>query len=139
MLLTHVFVGVLEAALTGAILTTVVRWRPDLVRGLSAGARPSYPSAAIVGVLGVAVGVAGFLSPFASALPDGLEHAAERLGFAGRASATWTAPFPDYVLPVLESSGLATAAAGIAGTLVTAMLAWFISRGLRTSRHASHE
>ncbi len=36
----HVPIALLEAALTGAILATVLRWRPDLVRGLQAGARP---------------------------------------------------------------------------------------------------
>jgi cobalt/nickel transport system permease protein len=139
MLLTHVFVGVLEAALTGAIVTTVVRWRPDLVRGLSASARPQYPAAAILGALGLALAVAAFVSPFASALPDGLEHTAAQLGFAGRATAYAPSPFPDYAMPLLRSSGIATAMAGIVGTLVTAALAWVISRGLRSSRPVSHE
>ncbi len=139
MLLTHVLVGILEAALTGAVVTTVVRWRPDLVRGVTSSTGPAYPAAALLGALGVALMIAAFLSPFASALPDGLEHTAERLGFAGRATTVGTAPFPDYVIPLVRSSGIATALAGVVGTLVTAGLAWFISRGLRTSRPVSHE
>ena len=41
MLVTHTAIGVLEAALTGAILVTLLRWRPDLVAGASGAARPS--------------------------------------------------------------------------------------------------
>jgi cobalt/nickel transport system permease protein len=139
MLFTHVFVGVLEAALTGAIITTVVRWRPDLVRGRSTSVGLTYPTAALFGAFGLALAVAAFVSPFASSLPDGLEHTAARLGFAGRATASGAASLPDYVVPMLRSSGVAAALAGAVGTLVTAALAWFISRGLRTSRPVSHE
>jgi cobalt/nickel transport system permease protein len=139
MLVTHVFIGLLEAALTGAVLVTLVRWRPDLVRGVSTGRRSAHPAAAAVGVLGLAVVVAALISPFASSLPDGLEHAAETLGFADRATAPWAAPFPDYVLPLVNSAGVATAAAGIVGTCAAALIGWAISRGLRTARQDAHE
>ena len=106
LLVSHVAIGLLEAALTGAVLATVVRWRPDLVRGVS-GERSAASGLAVAGGLfGVAIAVAAFLSPFASALPDGLDHAAESLGFAGRATASWPAPFPDYAVPFLSSPAL---------------------------------
>jgi len=38
MLVTHVAIGLLEAALTGAVLVTLLRWRPDLVAGLTLAA-----------------------------------------------------------------------------------------------------
>jgi cobalt/nickel transport system permease protein len=139
MLVTHVAIGLLEAALTGAILVTVVRWRPDLLRGVSAEGRVGNPVALVGGVLGVALGIAAFLSPFASSLPDGLEHAASRLGFATHAKEAWSAPIPDYVLPFISSARIATAAAGAIGTLAVAIIAWAISRGLRTSTHAAHQ
>ena len=44
MLTFHVPIALVEAALTGAILATVVRWRPDIVRGLQgvrSGAAPA--------------------------------------------------------------------------------------------------
>jgi len=52
----------------------------------------------------------------ASSLPDGLEHVAESLGFAGRASqgAAWS-PFADYEAAFVEGSWLAQVTAGIAG------------------------
>jgi cobalt/nickel transport system permease protein len=137
MLVTHVAIGLLEAGLTGAVLATVVRWRPDLLRGLSG--EPAAAGAALAGgLVGVGIAVAAFLSPFASALPDGLEHAAERLGFATRATASWPAPFPGYSLPFLTSPAMATAAAGIAGTILAALVAWGVSRGVRQPGHDAH-
>jgi cobalt/nickel transport system permease protein len=137
MLVTHVAIGLLEAGLTGAVLATVVRWRPDLLRGLS-GEPAAAGTALAGGLLGVGIAGAAFLSPFASALPDGLEHAAERLGFATRASASWPAPFPDYSLPFLTSPALATAAASIFGTILAALVAWGVSRGVRQPGHDAH-
>ncbi len=139
MLGTHALIGVLEAALTGAVLATVLRWRPDLVRGLSSSGGGAGAVATSAGVLGLALAVAGFAAPFASGLPDGLEHAAERLGFGERAAAGWQAPFPDYVLPAVESAGLATALAGVAGVLAAAVMAWALGRSLRTVRGATHD
>ncbi len=138
LLVSHVAIGLLEAALTGAVLATVVRWRPDLVRGVS-GERSAASGLAVAGGLfGVAIAVAAFLSPFASALPDGLDHAAESLGFAGRAAASWPAPFPDYAVPFLSSPAIATATAGLAGTLLAAVVAWGVSRGVRPAGHDTH-
>src|SRR5512143_780697 len=99
MLSLHVPIALLEAALTGAILGTVLRWRPDLVRGLQATGLSPSRSAPVLGALVVALAVAAFVAPFASPLPDGLESVAERLGFAGAARALWPAPAPDYALP----------------------------------------
>jgi len=138
MLVSHVAVGLLEAALTGAVLATVVRWRPDLLRGLAGEPSSSSGLALTGGLFGVAMVVAAFLSPLASALPDGLEHAAERLGFAGRAAASWPAPFPDYALPFVASPAVATAAAGLAGTVLAALVAWGVSRGVRQPGHDAH-
>jgi cobalt/nickel transport system permease protein len=139
MLVTHVAIGVLEAALTGAVLVTIVRWRPDLIRGAAVEGRIASPSAVVLGVLGIALAMAAFVSPFASSLPDGLERAAERLGFAGRAGAVLAAPFPDYAMPFVPSAGIAAALAGLVGTLAAAAIAWGIGRGLRAPHHAAHD
>lgn len=126
MLSLHVPIGLLEAALTGAILATVLRWRPDLVRGLEGGGAP-VPA---LGGLVVALAIAAFLAPFASPLPDGLESAAERLGFAEAARALWPAPAPDYALPWASLGRAGTALAGLLGTVAAAALAMALSRGL---------
>jgi len=126
MLSLHVPIALLEAALTGAILASVLRWRPDLVRGLQGGGAP-VPA---LGALFVALAIAAFLAPFASGLPDGLESAAERLGFAEAARALWPAPAPDYALPWAALGRVGTALAGVLGTVAVAALAWALSRGL---------
>ena len=128
MLSLHVPIALVEAALTGAILGTVLRWRPDLVRGLQA--KGAVGRGGVFGVLVVSLVVAAFLAPFASALPDGLESAAERLGFAGAARALWPAPAPDYALPWAALGRVGTALAGVLGTLAASALAWALSRGL---------
>jgi cobalt/nickel transport system permease protein len=133
LLVTHVAIGVLEAGLTGAVLATLVRWRPDLVRGVGADGRVTAPGAFAAGVALLAVGVAAFVAPFASSLPDGLEHAAQTLGFAGHARETWTTPFAGYALPFSTSPALATAIAGVVGTVAVGVIAWAVSRGLRTA------
>ena len=134
----HVAVGVLEAALTGAVLATVARWRPDLLRGATAGNGPAALGAIVMGAFGLAVAIAAFLSPFASLLPDGLDRAAQRLGFSARAAASWPAPFPDYLVPFIASAGIATAVAGILGTVCAAVVAWGVSRGVRSADHDAH-
>jgi cobalt/nickel transport system permease protein len=137
MLSLHVPIALLEAALTGAIVGTVLRWRPDLVRGLqTAGPAPSR-SAPMLGALVVAVAIAAFLAPFASPLPDGLESVAERLGFAGSARALWPALAPGYELRWAALGRAGTALAGVVGTLAAAALAWALSRGVG-SREAGH-
>ena len=138
MLSLHVPIALLEAALTGAILATVLRWRPDLVRGLQTGNGTASRSAPVLGGLVVALAVAAFLAPLASPLPDGLESVAERLGFGGAARALWPAPAPDYELPWAALGRAGTAVAGVLGTLAAAALAWMLSRGLGPREAGPH-
>ncbi len=73
-----------------------------------------------LGILLAALGVAAVLAPFASSWPDGLEKVAETLGFAHRAEIgpLVSSPIPDYGMPGVGNSRLATTAAGVVGTLV---------------------
>ncbi|MDD4909651.1 MAG: PDGLE domain-containing protein [Candidatus Omnitrophica bacterium] len=68
----------------------------------------------------LALFLAGALSLFASSWPDGLEKVAETKGFLekGEGRPVFVSPVPDYAWPGMENEGLATAAAGIAGTLI---------------------
>jgi cobalt/nickel transport system permease protein len=140
LLVTHAAIGVLEAALTGGILITVLRWRPDLVRGIDQSPGSTHVGAVAVGVLGLALVVAAFVAPFASALPDGLEWTAQHLGFAGRAGALWHAPMPDYHIPAWLGplASMSSVIAGLVGTLATALVAWVIGRRLTTGHDAPH-
>ena len=127
MLVTHVAIGLLEAALTGAILVTLLRWRPDLVAGLDASVAGRRPVVLALGLLGAALAVAAFVAPFASALPDGLEKTAETLGFASRARA---------LLPGLAV--VAPAVTGVIGTVAAAALAFAVGRKLATLDDDAH-
>jgi cobalt/nickel transport system permease protein len=135
MLVTHSAIGLLEAALTGAILSTLVRWRPDLVT--DPGGAPRRGALAL-GVLGIAVAVAAFVAPFASRLPDGLERTALHLGFAGHARALLPAPL-ERLAPFAGMFGrLAPVAAGLIGALLASALAWMAARGLSKAGDVPH-
>jgi cobalt/nickel transport system permease protein len=138
MLTAHVAIGLLEAALTGGILVTLLKWRPDLVRGFGAGPGERRPAAVVLGVLGIALAVAAFIAPYASTLPDGLDAAAKALGFAAKARPSWPAPLTGYNLPFASSLSFAPAVAGSIGTLAAAALAWGLGRSLKSSDDASH-
>ena len=124
--------------MTGAIVVTLLKVRPDLANGLGVLYAEPRPIALGGGMFGVALILAVFVAPLASSLPDGLETTARTLGFAGRAHALWHAPMPDYALPWMRVALVAPAVAGLAGTLTVAGLAWAISRSLATRDDASH-
>lgn len=76
--------------------------------------------------------VAGVLSYFASASPDGLESAAEKAGFGHTAtdSATAGSPLADYAVGGQEGF-LSGSAAGVVGVVVVLVLAGGIAMLLR--------
>ncbi len=123
----HVVTGVVEAVLTGAILATVLRLRPDLVT-LSAGARPVSRAFAI-GVAAVGTAFAAMAGYVASSRPDVLEEAAHRLGFASQDTVLLTSPFRDYVAPVGGAWP-----AGLVGVVVVFGVGWLVVRLLARRR-----
>jgi len=121
MALVHAAIGLGEALITGLVLRTLLLARPDLIYDPKPGEMPAGRGwgRIAVGGLAVAMGVAVFLAPFASEHPDGLEYVGGWLGFLGGGGpAALRAPLPDYQAPGLGNPGLATAAAGVVGTLV---------------------
>ena len=123
----HMLVGVGEAAITALVLASVARTRPDLLDLERDG---GFNPAAAWGLL-IALGVAALLAPLASSLPDGLEWAAEKLGFAGSASPpVLSSPFPDYTVPGIRSTMAGTVLAGTVGTLLAFVLALVLSKAL---------
>jgi hypothetical protein len=87
--------------------------------------------------LAVAVALALIISPWASSSPDGLEKIAEDKGFLDKAEETepaWgSSPIPDYAMPGLDEShpALATALAGLAGTVAIFLIAWGLALVLK--------
>lgn len=95
----------------------------------------------VVVIIGLALALflAVFLSPFASAWPDGLEKVAERLGFIhlGEGKPALTSPIPDYLMPGLNSEAFATALAGLLGTLLTFSLVYLFGKVILTKRRGN--
>jgi cobalt/nickel transport system permease protein len=128
-------IGVGEALVTGLVLGVVQQQRSDL---LDESASPAWagPLARCFWTgLALALFVAAFLSPLASRHPDGLEAAAERAGLSELAQTTRSLWLDDYSWKLPLGSGMAgdwrdgvaTAAAGIVGTLIVGCLGWLIS------------
>lgn len=137
--LVHAVIGIGEAMITGLVIRFVLITRPDLIdMGLTPDQEPEpdtdtgvryWIQTGLAG-LGVALGVAVFLSSFASEFPDGLEFVGQKLGFLTEASSSLPVPMPDYQLPLpsLEHVKAATAFAGLVGTLVVFGLSWSLAR-----------
>lgn len=144
MALVHAAIGVGEAVITGLVVRFLLLRRPDL---LDAPDEPALPLAAgkrwaqtALAGLGVAVAVAVFLAPFAYDEPDGLEFVGEKLGFLKETAPVSPLPVPmrDYRLPLpvpgLQHVRVATAVAGLVGTLVVFGVGWGFARVLPRSR-----
>jgi cobalt/nickel transport system permease protein len=127
----HMLIGIGEGLITALVLVGVARARPALL-GPGASGAPARPAEGFVlyGLL-IALALALFVSPLASAWPDGLDRTAEVLGFAARASTPAVpAPLQDYGVPGLQWGGLELSIAGGIGTLVVFGLAWILARVL---------
>ncbi|OEJ95876.1 energy-coupling factor ABC transporter permease [Streptomyces thermolilacinus] len=138
MLGVHTLIGIGEAAITMATVGAVIAVRPDLVygaRGLTAplklrvggelvdAAPAARPAPAAVGTrkvwaagLAASVLLAGFVSFYASANPDGLEKVAADHGIDSKVQehATADSPLADYGVKDLTDARLS---GGLAGTI----------------------
>jgi PDGLE domain len=91
--------------------------------------------------LAVAVALATFVSPYASANPDGLEKVAGEKGFLenGRLhSLQDDSPIPDYAFPGIDNERLATAVAGFVGTLLVFAAGYGIAALVRRRQDPVH-
>ena len=93
----------------------------------------------IVVALGICLVIAFFLSPFASSSPDGLEKAAEKLGFLhlGEVLAWGHSLMPDYTIPLLGERPISGMAAGLVGTLVLFGLGWGVGAVLKRRKSSN--
>lgn len=136
--LVHALIGVGEALITGIVVRFVLLRRPDLLEpeqpeaGLSGGA--GRWGQTMVAGLGIALAVAVFLAPFACQSPDGLEYVGGNLQFLPPEETPPPLPSPmaDYELriPGLDYAKVATALAGVVGTVVVFGLSWGMARML---------
>jgi cobalt/nickel transport system permease protein len=126
----HMLIGIGEGLATGLIALTVLRARPELMAGTHESGKAAGFSFVGYGLI-VSIGLAVFVAPFACPWPDGLDAVAKALGFSGRTQAPVVpAPLSDYRLPFIGSTTLATAVAGLIGTLLAFIAAYALARVL---------
>jgi len=118
----HLLIGIGEGLITATTVGFLARVRPDLIKS---NAGLDWRSVAVFGA--IAAALAAFLSPFASALPDGLERVAEDLGFIGKEAGLFNALIPDYAIPGLGNELVATGLAGLIGVLITILIGYGIA------------
>jgi cobalt/nickel transport system permease protein len=138
MALVHAAIGVGEALITGLVVRFVLLRRPDLLEPVDPFAEGGGWARPTIAGLAVALGVAVFLGPFAWDAPDGLEYVGEHVGFLNSEAPPPPLPSPmaDYQLqlPGLNYARVATALAGLVGTLVVFGVGWGMARVLPRTR-----
>lgn len=128
----HMLIGLGEAAITTLVVFAIGEVQPSwLLRDAVAEEGSGGRFALAMGLI-LALGLAAFVSPFACGWPDGLAWVADRAGFGDRASGPTlvASPLPDYRFPGASSTGVATALAGVVGTILVFALALLLARVL---------
>ncbi|MFF5446918.1 energy-coupling factor ABC transporter permease [Streptomyces sp. NPDC012888] len=160
----HLLIGLGEAAITAATVGAVLAVRPDLVHGARgllaplklrvdgelvdapAAARPapaSTGSTRKVWATGLvtALVLAGFVSFYASASPDGLEKVAADQGIDAKADqyehATADSPLADYGVKDVDDERLSVGLAGVIGVGATVAVGTGIFWAARSRRRAA--
>jgi cobalt/nickel transport system permease protein len=131
----HALIGVGEAIIACLVIAAIKKTRPELLAVNSRTLPGRTVATVIVYGLVIVLGLVLFVSPFASAWPDGLETVAAKFGFDRQALARTlvTSPIPDYKFPGIDSAMVTTIAAGIAGVAVVLLLVFFVSRWLKNN------
>lgn len=154
----HVFIGIGEAAITALTVGAVIAVRPDLVygaRGLTAplklrvnGGLVDAPAAEPAPVaarsprkvwlagLAASLALAGFVSFYASASPDGLEKVAADKGMDAKAEdhAAADSPLAGYGIEGVTDSRVSGGLAGVIGVGVTVVAGTGVFRAARRRR-----
>ncbi|RMF09791.1 MAG: hypothetical protein D6762_02880 [Candidatus Neomarinimicrobiota bacterium] len=132
----HLAIGLLEGILTVAVLSFVLRLRPDRLTASQPVAASGNQRRTLLLFL-LALVIAGGLSQVASSRPDGLEWSLSRARFEPEASLTLqdhVSPFPDYRLTDNQDN---PALAGLVGVILTlGVLAGVLSVLRRRSTHS---
>ncbi|MCC7191098.1 MAG: PDGLE domain-containing protein [Anaerolineales bacterium] len=133
MLSVHALIGIGEAFITVAALAFIYQTRPDLLDETSSTARGGRGWV----LAGVAISLAvAFLSPLASAFPDGLNRVAENLGFIDTAQSS-SGPLAGYSAPFFADASMAKIAAGIIGALAVLGVAVLAGKALQRKSQVS--
>lgn len=143
MLIAHGIIGIGEALITGAIISFLARVRPDLIWETSGSQEIQSGERSLTWVhttagLALALGIALFIAPFSSRLPDGLQAMAESLNIRDRAKILWPAPMADYSLPGNPPEWMSVSLAVGCGVVLVFFIVSGLGRWLRRPRGESH-
>ncbi|MCX6027465.1 MAG: energy-coupling factor ABC transporter permease [Chloroflexi bacterium] len=130
----HMLIGVGEALITLGALAFLYAARRDLFENNRMARSPGAP--VYLFGLGIALLLA-VISPIASSHPDGLEWVAAQNGFLEAARAPIYQLIPDYLFPGISNRSLATAVAGIVGTLLVLGVTMSVALLKRTPKEAA--
>ena len=122
----HILIGVGEGLITGGVLAYLATARPDLLPG-----QDKEFSGWLSPVVGIVL-VAGMLSLFASAWPDGLERVAENMGFIDLGEQVRVAvatPLADYEIEGVGQIG--TSIAGLVGSTSCFAIAFGLAKAIK--------
>ena len=146
----HLAIGLVEGLITAAVLCFIYDARPELLWGIGQAEKSEgrLTAGRTLGLLAILTAlVAGILSLFASALPDGLEWAMERTAgtseLVGSGAVYEKAEgiqnalsfLPDYAFKGSESAA-GTTVSGLVGALIVGIICFMIATALRGRRRA---
>ncbi len=126
----HSLIGIGEGLITMLVLAAIGNTRPELLSDYGTADTASERNSLILYGVIVVIGLLLFIVPFASKLPDGLEHVAQMFGFDYRAHEEPHALLRGYSLPGNISPELASVVAGFVGVTVVLGLSLAIARVL---------
>jgi len=132
MISTHTLIGVGEGLITLVIIGLTYRFKPLLMDQKAEIDLQAIVKPCVI-VLGVALALAVFVTPYVCPYLDGLERVAEDHGFLSIAEGKemFCALIPDYVLPGIKSEAIATSLAGFVGIII-AFVFFFLTAGVVT-------
>jgi len=128
----HMAIGLGEAAITAIVIATISKTRPELLDERAGADRTGSGGFLVYGLI-VAAALGVFVSPFACQWPDGLDHVAKVIGF-GHREVERRSVITNYQFPGISNLRVATAVAGLVGTLLAFAVALGLSRVLMRSR-----
>ena len=120
----YALIGIGEGLITMGAVSLILAARPDL---LKAGQARAGGSAGVWVAGGLLALILAVLSPLASSNPDGLEWVAKQAGFLDTARGPAFNIIPDYVLPGVSDTAVATILAGIVGAAIVLVVALTIA------------
>jgi cobalt/nickel transport system permease protein len=128
----HTLIGIGEALITLGAVSLIFAARPDL---LKVGQARAAGSSAVWVAGGLLTLVLAVLSPLASSHPDGLEWVAKKAGFLDTAQTPLLKIIPNYAIPGISNTTLATILAGVVGAAIVLVVALAVAYNRR--KHSS--